>query len=117
VGFVAGWFLARITVPHLARGTALRRCLIGFTVVFVTALAGGLVGAWLGWNRMHDADLGAWNDFSVLYGVKELPRFVWVGFIHNASYAGGLIGLVAALGHARMARSADLVCCAERHLP
>src|SRR6186997_828491 len=42
VGFVAGWFLARITVPHLSRSKALRRCAIGFCIVFLLALAGGL---------------------------------------------------------------------------
>jgi hypothetical protein len=115
VGFVAGWFLARITVPHLTRRIALRRCLVGFGIVFVPALAGGCVGAWLGWRRMHDMDLGAWTEFAEVYGVKQLDRFVWVGFIHNCSYAGGLAGLVTALIHTHWKRAADVA--AAPHLP
>ena len=68
VGLVAGWFLARITVPHLKRGIAIRRCAEGFAIVFALAVLGGLVGAWLGWRRMQDADLGGWTDYSLLYG-------------------------------------------------
>jgi hypothetical protein len=66
------------------------------------------VGAWLGWRRMQDADLGGWTDYTLLYGVKDLGHFVWVGFIHNSSYAGGLVGLIVALVHARGRRKADL---------
>jgi hypothetical protein len=104
VGLIAGWFLSRLTVPHLDRGMAVRQCFAGFGTVFILALAGGLVGAWLGWRRMHDADLGGWTGFVDAYGVKELGRFVWVGFIHNASYAGGLVGLIVALVQARRVR-------------
>lgn len=117
VGFVAGWFLARLTVPYLPRAVAVTRCLVGFAVVFSLALAGGLVGAWLGWHRMHDADLGMWNDFTLYYGVKQLDRFVWVGFIHNAGYAGGLAGLIAALVHAHRRRRRDLLAVSAQHLP
>jgi len=107
VGLVAGWFLARITVPHLNRDAAIRRCAVGFAIVFALAVAGGLVGAWLGWRRMQDADLGGWTDYTLLYGVKDLPSFVRVGFIHNSSYAGGLVGLIVALIHARGRRRND----------
>src|SRR4051812_43372696 len=30
VGFIAGWFLARVTVPYVPRTIALRRCFAGF---------------------------------------------------------------------------------------
>jgi hypothetical protein len=117
VGFIAGWFLSRLTVPYLARADAVRRCHVGFAVVFAAALLGGLVGAGLGWRRMHDVDLGSWNEFSTLYGVKDLPRFVWVGFIHNCSYAGGLTGLIVALAFVRLKRKADLSSNSAPHLP
>jgi hypothetical protein len=104
VGFVAGWFLSRLTVPHLPRSEALKRCYLGFGIVFVLALLGGLVGCGWGWRRAQDADLGEWNNFARLYGVKEVRHFVWVAFIHNSSYAGGFLGLIAALVHARIKR-------------
>ncbi len=117
VGLIAGWFLARMTVPRLVRSMAIRRCSRGFVWVFVLAVLGGLVGAWLGWKRMHDADLGAWQEFAKLYGVKEIGRFVWVGFIHNGSYAGGLVGLVVALVQARASRASDLSAPSAPRLP
>ena len=117
VGLVAGWFLARLTVPHLPRAVAVGRCYVGFGIVFVVALVGGLVGAWWGWNRMHDANLGEWRSFSGAYGVRDLRHFVWVGFIHNCSYAGGLVGLIAALIHARRSRGRDLAASSSPHLP
>jgi hypothetical protein len=104
VGFVAGWFLARLTVPHLPRAEALKRCYLGFGIVFAFALLGGLVGAGWGWSRMQDGDLGGWTSFARLYGVKDVRHFVWVAFIHNCSYGGGFVGLIAALLHARMTR-------------
>lgn len=104
VGFIAGWFLARLTVPHLERDVAIRLCIRGFAVVFAFALAGGLTGALLGWLRMDDADLGNWTDFALSYGVKRVDQFVWVGYIHNSGYAGGLVGLIVALVQARRAR-------------
>jgi hypothetical protein len=117
VGLVAGWFLARITVPRLGRQAAIRRCGQGFAVVFALALLGGLTGAWLGWKRMHYADLGAWKEFVQAYGVKDLGRFVWVGFIHNSGYAGGLAGLIGSLVFVRTRRSADLASDSAPRLP
>jgi hypothetical protein len=108
VGMVAGWFLARITVPYLSREAAIRRCKQGFAVVFALALLGGLTGAWLGWKRMHDADLGVWKEFLQAYDVRDLAHFVWVGFIHNSSYAGGLAGLIGSLAFVRARRTKDL---------
>lgn len=119
VGFVAGWFLARLTVPHLERSIALRRCRLGFAVVFVFALIGGLVGAWLGWLRIHEPDFSAWAEYADINGVEQMDRFVWVAYIHNSGYAGGLAGLIAALIHARCRRRADMSAktSAVPHLP
>ncbi len=104
VGLISGWFLSRLTMPHMDRAAALRICCYGFGIVFVFAILGGLIGAGWGWHRMHDADLGQWVPFAESYGVRDIPHFVWVGFIHNCSYAGGLLGLIASLIYARRKR-------------
>jgi hypothetical protein len=117
VGFIAGWFLARLTVPHLPRQRAMKRCFTGFAIVFVLALLGGLVGGILGWMRMEGGSFGMWYAFSEEYGVEDLGHFLWVGYIHNASYLGGLVGLIAALVQARRWRRTDMKAATAQHLP
>jgi hypothetical protein len=104
VGFVAGWLQARLAVPHVPRAAAVRRCFAGFGILFVFAVAGGLIGAWIGWLRMDDTNLGAWRDLQMAYDIEDLPHFVWAGFIHNTSYAGALVGLPVALTHVWLSR-------------
>ena len=38
-----------------------------------------------------------WTHFVSRYGVEDLPSFVRVAYIHNATYLGGLVGLIVAL--------------------
>jgi len=97
VGFIAGWFLARVAVPGAAPTIARSRCCRGFAVILACALAASLVGFGLGVLRGPNADLSGWQEFASRRGIVDLPSFVRVAYIHNASYLGGLIGLVVAL--------------------
>jgi hypothetical protein len=99
VGFIAGWFIARVTAPSLPRKTAFRCTLRGFAIMFATALAGSVCGYIYGLTR--GGDFSSWDAFRYSYHVEDLPSFVRVAYIHNASYLGGLAGLVAALIYAR----------------
>jgi hypothetical protein len=101
VGFVAGWFLARVTVPAFPPPRALRCSLRGFGIVFGTAITASAGGWLLGLLRSSDPGLSAWQGFALRYGVVDLPGFVRVAYIHNASYLGGLIGLVIAIIYLR----------------
>jgi hypothetical protein len=38
-----------------------------------------------------------WTHFVSRYGVEDLPSFARVAYIHNATYLGGLVGLIVAL--------------------
>jgi hypothetical protein len=78
VGFIAGWFLAR-----------------GFLIMFASTLAASITGYALG--RTHGSDYSAWDSLASTLGILDLPGFVRVAYIHNASYLGGLIGLIAAI--------------------
>jgi hypothetical protein len=110
VGFCAAWFIARLTVPAFPRTEAFRYSLRGFAIVFAVAFAASIVGYLLGvW---HSADYSAWQDFAFALRIVDLPSFVRVAYIHNASYLGGLIGLVAAIIYLWRLRSAEL--CAGR---
>jgi len=59
------------------------------------AFAAAIVAFVLG--LLHGADYSAWESLGSRLGILDLPSFVRVAYIHNASYVGGLIGLVAAI--------------------
>jgi hypothetical protein len=108
VGFIAGWFLARVAVPGAAPAEARSRCCRGFAVILTCAFAASLVGFGLGVSRGPNAGFSGWQEFASRRGIVDLPSFVRVAYIHNASYLGGLIGLVIALvDHHRVKRQAD----------
>jgi hypothetical protein len=99
VGFIAGWFLARLTVPHVPREVAVRWCRQAFAVLIGVALLAGLAGAGVGWwETRHgvDAAAGDWLDFAHNHGVREVRGFIQVACIHNGSYLGALLGLTGA---------------------
>jgi hypothetical protein len=102
VGLIAGWFLARLTVPHVPRELAVRWCRQAFGGVVVVALVAGLVGAAAGWwQTTQGGDLGEWQTFARGYGVHDVPAFTRAAYIHNGSYLGALLGLVGACFWAR----------------
>jgi hypothetical protein len=93
VGFVAGWFLARISVPACSRPEAFRCCARGFLIVMAFGFGAAIIGYVLG--LLHGADYSAWASMASTLGIVDLPNFVRVAYIHNAGYLGGLIGLAA----------------------
>jgi len=95
VGFFSAWFLARIAVPSWPASVAFRRCLAGFAIIFILAFAAAVIGYGLG--VYHSNDYSYWQDMCLSLGVTDIPAFVRVAYIHNASYIGGLIGLLAAI--------------------
>ena len=95
VGFFSGWFLARVAVPAWPASVALRRCLAGFSIVFIMALLGGLMGYILGLH--HSSDYSDWGYTCQYLGVRDVPSFVRVGYIHNSGYIGGLAGLIVSI--------------------
>jgi len=107
VGFLAAWFIARITLPAFPRSQAFRYNLRGFLIVLSFAFAACIVGYLLG--ILHGPDYGRWEDLASELGVKDLPSFVRVAYIHNASYLGGLLGLVIAVVHLRKLKALSRV--------
>lgn len=101
VGLIAGWFLARIAVPALPAEKARSGVLLGFAIVFAGGFIAALAGFLLGLRLGPESDLSNWRGFTTSRGVVDLPNFVRVAYIHNASYLGGLIGLIVALLHLR----------------
>jgi hypothetical protein len=103
VGFVAGWFLARVSVPAYTGDAAFRRSARGFLIMFAFTLAASITGYALG--RMHGPDYSAWLSLASTLGIRDLPSFVRAAYIHNAGYLGGLIGLIAAIIYLRKLES------------
>lgn len=97
VGFIAGWFLARMALPKWPVAEARAPILRGFGIILGCAFMASLLGFGLGLLRGPNADYSAWQEFVEAHGIVDLPGFVRVAYIHNASYLGGLIGLILAL--------------------
>jgi hypothetical protein len=106
VGFLVAWFMARLTVPTFPRALAFRLNLRGFILLLAFAVGAGAIGYGLG--LCHGADYAAWDGWKARLGVLDLPSFVRVAYVHNASYLGGLVGLVAALLYLRKAKQRSL---------
>jgi hypothetical protein len=101
VGFIAGWFLARVAVPAFPAAEARSHCVRGFGIILACALAASLAGFGLGLRLGPEADLSGWQHLTSRLGVVDLRSFVRVAYVHNASYLGGLLGLILALVNLR----------------
>src|SRR5215467_6172506 len=106
VGCFAAWFIARITVPAFPPAKAFRYSLQGFLIILAFAFTTSVVGYVLG--LMHGTNYNAWEEFIPALGVEDLPSFVRVAYIHNASYLGGLLGLIVAVIYLRRLRTPNL---------
>lgn len=95
VGFISAWFLARIAVPAWPTPIAWRKCLFGFSIIFTSALVSASIGNFLGVH--HSGEYSNWQELCRILGVNDIPNFVRVAYIHNASYIGGLMGLIASI--------------------
>jgi hypothetical protein len=97
VGLFCGWFLARRHIPGQAPGAAWRRIMAGCGVIVFCALVSAAVGFGYGLWRGPAADHSAWKEVCDALHIADCWSFVRVAYIHNASYLGGLIGLILAL--------------------
>ena len=59
--------------------------------------AGAAVGFTWGLSLTEPRDFAAWLPVCRSLGVEDVRAFVRVGYIHNASYLGGGVGLLIAL--------------------
>jgi hypothetical protein len=110
VGLFAAWFLARLSVPAWPIRKAFQYTLTGFGIIFGSAMAAGVIGGVLGYYRRSNSDFNGWQDYAVMNGVRDLPAFVNIAYIHNAGYLRALAGLIAALGYLKWKKSQTLPC-------
>lgn len=69
-----------------------------FFVVMVVALMSGFVGLAYGYYQVNESSIGDYMQW-VRPGVTDPIQFVRVGFMHNASYIGGLTGLLSGIAY------------------
>jgi hypothetical protein len=97
VGFFAGWFMGRLTIPHLPLKTAAKQSLQGVLVMMLTAIFFAMVAfAWAP-TCQEDPRMENWDGMFAGREVIDIVAFAQVGYVHNASYLGGLVGLIVAL--------------------
>ncbi len=69
-----------------------------FIVVVAVALAVGLLGLMYGYIVVGEQTISDYIDW-VWPGVSNPVQFVRVGYMHNASYLGGLVGLIVGVSY------------------
>jgi hypothetical protein len=97
VGLFAGWFLARLTVPHEPPRTAAKHTFQGVLIIVVTALLFACVAGFITPTDIDDPAMEDWKFMLSSFRVHDTAAWLRVGNIHNASYLGGLVGLIAAI--------------------
>lgn len=96
VGLFIGWCFGRRFVPNQPRDAAIKDIRNAFVIVLVSAAAFAFIGFIYGHSVDPAATLAAWSNILRSYNVADGLPFITVAYIHNASYAGALFGLIAA---------------------
>ena len=97
VGLLGGWFVARgaawessstVRWPLIARA---------FGIVAIFTLGAGLIGWLLGQAVATNTNLSSWHAARDVLNLRDLPSFVVVAYIHNATYLGAALGTIVAV--------------------
>lgn len=91
VGLIGGWVLGRLGLAVASWRHTAKALAIAGGVAALTGEIGVLIGIFVAEN-----DLESWNAWRVELKIKDLYAFVIVAYLHWASYAGGLLGLICA---------------------
>lgn len=105
VGLFAGWFMGRVALPHEPVKQAARRSLWGVGGMIVTAMVFAIAAGLWAPTSLTDSRMPHWEDMLATYHIEDPLAFIRVGYIHNASYLGGLVGLIGALIWLRTTRT------------
>lgn len=104
VGVLASWWMGLILAVALglavlrahSASLMLRLLAQSFALVMLVALGVGLWGFWSGVQQVTPTTIAHYSNW-VASGVADPVAFVRVGFMHNAGYAGGALGLAVGL--------------------
>jgi hypothetical protein len=105
MGLVGGWFVARAAAWESFRAIRWSVVARAFGIVAFVTLGAGIVGWILGQTVIATTDLAPWYVFRDSLRLDDLPSFVVVAYIHNATYLGAAIGIVLAIVDVLRSRS------------
>ncbi len=97
VGLIGGYILARTAVRRDGTRLPTRQVLLAFGIMLGGSLLCALAGYAYAAAQSADAIEQAWEWWRIHHGVQDLPAFAKVGCIHNGSYLGGALGLIAGI--------------------
>lgn len=104
VGLFAGWFMGRVTIPHEPLGKAARRSMLGALLMLAMSALFAASAFLISPKSLEDQRLQNWGPMLADYDIADVLGFMRAGYIHNASYLGGLTGLVTVLVWLRLSR-------------
>ncbi len=105
VGFLASWWMGIpigfvLATAGLFAPTPrlmLRRTLTAYPLVALITICVGLLGLLVGVLTLRDAASVQRLDWYLPENLKNVQAFGWAGYMHNATYLGGAVGLLIAL--------------------
>jgi hypothetical protein len=108
VGLAGGWFVARAAAWESIREVRWLLVARAFGIVAMVTLASALIGWTLGQSVVATTDLAPWHVFRDSLRLRDLPNFVIVAYIHNATYFGAVLGIIAAIILVRRTRRVEI---------
>jgi hypothetical protein len=104
VGFLASWWMG---IPigliigtcgfiHEGHRQMLKITLWSYVIVIVVTFLTGLGGLEYGWIKTQTINLDDYQGWYIPNNLVDLRRFLCAGYVHNASYLGGIIAIFVA---------------------
>jgi hypothetical protein len=97
MGVPIGIILGLTGLIHKDAKTMLYVTLKSFLLVIIIAFLTGLIGLLIGEFSLANKPISTFSDWYIPYGLVDFKNFISVGSMHNFSYLGGAIGLVAGI--------------------
>lgn len=98
VGFFAGWLFFRVYLAKQDLIKARKSVINAFTIVFASGFVSAFIVGLGGYLLINQNNIDqSWTYTLKYYDIKNSADFMRVVYIHYASYAGGLIGIILSL--------------------
>lgn len=99
MGIIIGAVLGLVGLIHKDWKTMLTVTLKAFLITIAIAFTTGLIGLAYGHFYLVQQPLSHFEHWTIPEKVTNLQRFIKAGSMHNFSYIGGVLGLLAGLGY------------------
>jgi hypothetical protein len=105
VGFLASWWMgipiglvvSSVGFIHYSPRRMFVASMKAFGIVALTTLAVGLAGLAYGFFRTSNINLADYSGWYIPDSLEHLRSFLCVGYMHNSSYLGGVMGIVSGI--------------------